>query len=753
MSDNSTTYNKILSRGIEANLPAIEDGKLRFTTDTGRLFLDVDNARVEITDFVKGNTEAQILSTLAPLPKLYLASDTKKIFYYDTAEEDWVSITADNVSHAATADSASDSIDSIERDGTTFTVTRKDGTQFTFEQQDNNTTYDVATNESAGLLPMLENDVTKYLKSDGSWDVPPNDNTTYDIANTTNAGLLPVLDADTTKYLNGNGQWTTPPNDNTTYDVASTASSGLLPTLDGDTTKYLNGNGQWTTPPNDNTTYDVASTASNGLLPVLDGSRDKYLRADGFWNVPPNDNTTYSADNGIGLNGNEFYNSGVRSIGINGNALNVNTNGTTADVTVPFATNASTATVASKDSEGNTISGTYAPLTSPTFDGTPTVPDVADGDNSTKVANTKFVNTAIASAISGITGIEYEVVEELPATGAAGTIYLVPIESATGSNLYTEYIWLTNRFEKLGTTELDLSNYVNNVQITGTGNAVTGFTKSGNTLTLEKNSTFLTQHPTISHNSTTAAVSPAAGSTIDVITNIVTDDNAHTTQFTKTEVTLPDSVSNSSTANYAKNAINSISRNGTDFTVTRFDGTTFAFDQQDNNTTYDVADTTKAGLLPTLDGSTTKYLRADGSWQVPPNDNTTYDVASTASSGLLPALNGSRDRYLRADGSWEVPPDNNTTYDVATTASNGLLPVLDGSTAKYLRADGSWMVPPSGTTYDIMSVAEGTAGTATTARTMTASNLKDILNAATFVNSYAPVEEADFDFGELTTQS
>jgi hypothetical protein len=52
-----------------------------------------------------------------------------------------------------------------------------------------------------------------------------------------------------------------------------------------------------------------------------------------------------------------------------------------------------------------------------------------------------------------------------------------------------------------------------------------------------------------------------------------------------------------------------------------------------------------------------------------------------------------------------------------------------------------------------MSVAEGTAGTATTARTMTASNLKNILNAATFVNSYAPVEEADFDFGELTTRS
>ena len=53
---NATTFNRILSKGIESELPKVVDGRLRFTTDTGRLFLDNGNERVEISDFVKGQT-------------------------------------------------------------------------------------------------------------------------------------------------------------------------------------------------------------------------------------------------------------------------------------------------------------------------------------------------------------------------------------------------------------------------------------------------------------------------------------------------------------------------------------------------------------------------------------------------------------------------------------------------------------------------------------------------------------------------
>ena len=74
------------------------------------------------------------------------------------------------------------------------------------------------------------------------------------------------------------------------------------------------------------------------------------------------------------------------------------------------------------------------------------------------------VQTAINSAISGITGIDFQVVKSLPATGTKGVIYLIS-NSGTGTNIYDEYIWVTNRFEKIGTTEIDLSNYYNTTNL------------------------------------------------------------------------------------------------------------------------------------------------------------------------------------------------------------------------------------------------------------------------------------------------
>lgn len=55
---------------------------------------------------------------------------------------------------------------------------------------------------------------------------------------------------------------------------------------------------------------------------------------------------------------------------------------------------------AKQDSEGNQINTTYAPLASPALTGTPTAPTANAGDNSTQIATTSFVQTAI----SGITG-------------------------------------------------------------------------------------------------------------------------------------------------------------------------------------------------------------------------------------------------------------------------------------------------------------------------------------------------------------
>lgn len=66
------------------------------------------------------------------------------------------------------------------------------------------------------------------------------------------------------------------------------------------------------------------------------------------------------------------------------------------------------------------------------------------------------VNSAIATAIGKIETIEFEVVSQLPTSGKAQTIYL--IANSVGS--HDEYIYVNNKWEKIGTTDIDLSGYV-----------------------------------------------------------------------------------------------------------------------------------------------------------------------------------------------------------------------------------------------------------------------------------------------------
>lgn len=79
------------------------------------------------------------------------------------------------------------------------------------------------------------------------------------------------------------------------------------------------------------------------------------------------------------------------------------------------------------------------------------------------------VSSAISSAIGDITGIEYQIVEELPGTGEKGVIYLIS-NNGSGQNIYDEYIWTGTAFEKIGTTDVDLSNYWNKSDLTAITN-------------------------------------------------------------------------------------------------------------------------------------------------------------------------------------------------------------------------------------------------------------------------------------------
>ena len=88
---------------------------------------------------------------------------------------------------------------------------------------------------------------------------------------------------------------------------------------------------------------------------------------------------------------------------------------------------------------------------------------VSDFTNDSNFQTQSQVQQAINDAVGQITGLSFEIVQTLPATGTAGTIYLVP-NSGSAPNIYAEYVWVTcggsGSFEKIGTTDVDLSGYV-----------------------------------------------------------------------------------------------------------------------------------------------------------------------------------------------------------------------------------------------------------------------------------------------------
>lgn len=120
------------------------------------------------------------------------------------------------------------------------------------------------------------------------------------------------------------------------------------------------------------------------------------------------------------------------------------------------------------------------------------------GQDSTPTANSSNYITSggvknyVDTAISGVSQFKYEVVASLPTASAntMGKIYLVA-HSHSSNDGYDEYITLesgttkkTYSWEKIGNTDIDLSNYVNNLSGTANSGVVTNITKSGNTLTV-----------------------------------------------------------------------------------------------------------------------------------------------------------------------------------------------------------------------------------------------------------------------------
>ena len=114
------------------------------------------------------------------------------------------------------------------------------------------------------------------------------------------------------------------------------------------------------------------------------------------------------------------------------------------------------------------------------------------------------VKTAIDNAISGVIQfdiVKYDSFDKLPATGKKGVIYVVEHAHSDENDSCDEYIWntalTTPAYEKIGNTDVNLSEYINTLSGTANSGVVTNISKSGNTLTVTSKS-LATTAPTAS---------------------------------------------------------------------------------------------------------------------------------------------------------------------------------------------------------------------------------------------------------------
>ena len=187
--------------------------------------------------------------------------------------------------------------------------------------RDTNTTYSAmkgATSSAAGgsgLVPAPSAGASnRYLRSDGTWAVPPDTNTTYGNASTTSSGLMSAADKAKLNGIANNANNYSLPAATTSVmggvKVGSnlTVSSGTISLTKANVVAALG-----YTPPTTNTTYSnfrgatSSAAGGSGLVPApAAGAQSKFLRGDGTWQSTPDTNTKYSAGTGLTLSGTTF---------------------------------------------------------------------------------------------------------------------------------------------------------------------------------------------------------------------------------------------------------------------------------------------------------------------------------------------------------------------------------------------------------------------------------------------------------------
>ena len=78
-----------------------------------------------------------------------------------------------------------------------------------------------------------------------------------------------------------------------------------------------------------------------------------------------------------------------------------------------------------------------------------------------------YTKSELDTKFDSLVGFTVSIVSELPSTGENGVMYLAPSADGETGNTYIEYIWVDNKFEKIGdtTTKVNLTDYYTKTQV------------------------------------------------------------------------------------------------------------------------------------------------------------------------------------------------------------------------------------------------------------------------------------------------
>ena len=490
------------------------------------------------------------------------------------------------------------------------------------------------------------------------------------------AGFVPAPSAGYQgRYLRGDGTWATPTN--TTYSnmigaTTSTAGkSGLVPApAAGSATRYLRSDGTWSVPPDTNTTYSdmkgatSSANGTHGLVPQPDaGEQTKFLRGDGTWQIPIN--TTYeAAGTSLGLvksGGDVTISNGV--ITINDDSHNhtiANVDGLQTALNGKLSTSGTAAKATQlANSRSFSITG-GATASAVSFNGTGNVALNVTSLDATKLSGIVPLANLPAGALERLVTVENQTARFALTTSDVQL-------GDTVQQLDTGIMYLV-----IDTAELDNANgYKEYTAGTATKVPWSGVTGKPSTFTPS------------THTHTIANVS-GLQSELDSKIESLSDLGV---TATAAELNKLDGVTATATElNYVDGVTSNIQ--------------TQLNSKAASNHTHSTASTSAAGFLRQLNGSTSNFLRGDGTWATPPN--TTYsDMKGATSSaagtrGLVPApAAGNQAKFLRGDGTWQTP--TNTTYSTFKAATSsaaggtGLVPAPSaGYQSRFLRGDATW---------------------------------------------------------------